>query len=123
MNEAAATSIMASILAWITSDWTLALFGVRLSIVLAGFAGAMCVLSFLPKFSSTIRMWGAVGVSTVAASYLTKLVLKVVGWDGDNDLGLGVGFCIGFTFQSAGTWIVTNKDKLFEAILERIRGK
>lgn len=116
-----ALSAGSAALAWITSDWTLLVFGVKLSIVLAGFAGAMCVLSFLPKFSSRQRMWAAVAVSSLAAAYLTKIALKVIGWDGD--LGIGVAFAIGFMFQSVGTWLITNRDKLLEAVLERVRGK
>lgn len=114
-----ALSIGSAILAWITSDWSMAIFGVRLSIVLAGFAGAMCVLSFLPKFDSRSAMWGAVAVSTIAASYLTKLVLKVVGWD--SDLAPGIGFVIGFTFQSVGTWVVSGK--WLDAILAKFSGR
>lgn len=118
---AGVASVSSAVLAWLVNDWSLAFFGVKLSIVLAGFAGAMCVLSFLPKFSSRSRMWAAVGVSTLAAAYLTKIALKLAGWDGD--LGLGVGFGIGFMFQSVGTWLITNRDNLLGAILERIRGK
>jgi hypothetical protein len=118
---AGVTSAASAALAWVTNDMSLAVFGVRLSIVLAGFAGSMCVLSFLPKFSSRSRMWGAVAVATVASAYLTKIALRLIGWDGD--LGLGVAFGIGFTFQMVGTWFITSREKILEAVLERIRGK
>jgi hypothetical protein len=118
---AGATSAASALAAWLTNDISLAIFGVKLSIVLAGFAGAMCVLSFLPKFTSRSRMWGAVAVATIAAAYLSKLVLKLTGLD--HDFGLAVGFGVGFTFQTIGTWLIASREKILDAVLDRVRGK
>lgn len=115
-----ATSSVSGVAAYVANDWSLAVFGVQLSIVLAGFAGSMAIMSFLPKFDTRAQMVAAVTVCTLASAYLTKLALKLFGLD--VDYGLGVSFLIGFLFQMGGTWIVSSKDKIFEALLARLRG-
>lgn len=119
-GSSVAVSATASLFAWLTQDLPIAVFGVPFSVLLAGFAGAMAIVSFLPPFETRRKMWSTVLICTIAAGYLTKIALKVSGWDGG--LILGVAFGVGFLFQVAGQLIVQNGKQLFDAAAARIRG-
>jgi hypothetical protein len=113
-------SVASGFTSWVMQDLPLALFGVSLSVVLAGFAGALAIVSFLPPFDTRQRMWSTVIICTIASSYLTKLVLHYAGLDGG--FALGVGFGIGFVFQLFGTGLVQFAPRIWEAALARIKG-
>jgi hypothetical protein len=108
------------VFSWVLEDLPVALFGVSLSVVLAGFAGAMAIVSFLPAFETRRKMWSTVMICTLASSYLTKLVLHYASLDGG--FALAVGFGVGFVFQLFGTGLVQYAPRLWEAALARIRG-
>lgn len=111
---------LSAIASWLFRDLPLFLFGVSLSVVLAGFAGAMAIVSFLPPFETRRKMWATVAVCTLASSYLTKIVLFLANLDGG--YSLAIGFSIGFVFQLFGTGIVQYAPRLWEAALARIGG-
>ena len=113
-------SIVSGFLSWFFQELPLAVFGVSLSVVLAGFAGAMAIVSFLPPFENRRKMWSTVLVCTMAASYLTKITLYYAHLDGG--FSLGVSFAIAFLFQLIGTGLVQHAPKLWEAALARLRG-
>ena len=111
---------LAAFFSWALQDAPIAIFGVPFSVLLAGFAGAMAIVSFMPPFETRRKMWSTVAVCTLAAAYLTKIALKLKGWD--MEYALGMAFGVGFSFQIAGQLLVQNGGKLFDAALNRIRG-
>ena len=113
-------SIISGFLSWFFQELPLALFGVSLSVVLAGFAGALAIVSFLPPFETRKKMWTTVIVCTLAASYLTKLTLYWAKLDAS--YAPGVSFGVAFLFQLIGTGLVQHAPKLWEAAIARLRG-
>lgn len=113
-------SLWSALSSLIFQDLPLALFGVSLSVVFAGFAGAMAIVSFMPPFETRRKMWTTLTVCTLAAAYLTKAVLYFTKWD--SGIALAVGFGIGFVFQLVGTGIVQHAPRLWEAAIARIGG-
>src|SRR5689334_15841383 len=93
-------SAAAAFFSWLFQEAPLAIFGVSLSVVLAGFAGALAIVSFLPPFETRRKMWTTVIVCTLAASYLTKIALHLANLDGG--YSLGVSFAVAFVFQLIG---------------------
>ena len=113
-------SFASTLIAWLLQDLPIAVFGVPFSVLLAGFAGAMAIVSFLPPFETRRKMWTTVAVCTLAAAYLTKLALRVAGWDGG--YALGMAFVVGFGFQVSGQLLVQNGKQILDAMVARIRG-
>jgi hypothetical protein len=70
---AAATSAATGAASWWTADWSVAVFGVPLSVLLAAFAGAVVALTFLPPVLSFLQLVGRVVMGTVASAYVTPL--------------------------------------------------
>jgi len=119
-GSAGLISMLAGIFSWLLRDASVDVFGVPASVLLAGFAGAMAIVSFLPPFETRRKMWSTVLICTLAAVYLTKIALKIAGWDGGHALGMA--FIVGFSFQLVGQFIVQHSKQLLEALLARIRG-
>lgn len=119
-SGAGVLAVMLAMLSWLVQDLPVVLFGVQLSVVLAGFAGALAIVSFLPAFETRRKMWTTVLVCTVAAAYLTKLALRASNLD--ISYSLGMAFVIGFAFQLIGTGLVQQAPKLWDAAIARIRG-
>lgn len=94
---AAATSAATGTASWATADWSLAVFGVPLAVLLAAFAGAVVALTFLPPVVSFLRLIGQVVTGTVAAAYVTPLAGFL--WAGVPHLP--VAFLIGLTALAA----------------------
>ena len=115
-----AASGLSAFFAWLFQELPVAVFGVSLSVVLAGFAGALAIVSFLPAFETRRKMWTTVITCPLAASYLTKITLHVANLDGG--YALGVSFAVAFVFQLIGTGLVQHAPKLWEAVIARIRG-
>jgi len=113
-------AFISGVFSWFFQDVPIAMFGVPASVVLAGFAGAMAIISLLPPFETRKKMWSTVAICTAAAAYLTKVALKLKGWD--MEYALGMAFTVGFGFQWVGQLLVQNGGKLFDAFLARIRG-
>ena len=68
-----------------TADWTMGVFGVPMSVFLAGFAGALVSLSFLPPPATDqdakktlLGMAGHVASGTVLAAFCEPLVLLAI---------------------------------------------
>jgi uncharacterized membrane protein YedE/YeeE len=72
-----ATAAAASL---VTADWSTTLFGVGLSVLLAGFAGSVCALSFLPPLPTRPRVFGAVAIGTLVSAYGVQIAGKYLGW-------------------------------------------
>lgn len=106
--------------AWLWQDVPIAVFGVPFSVLLAGFAGAMAIVSFMPPFATRRKMWITVLVCTLAAGYLTRIALKLAHWN--MEYALGMAFGVGFTFQVAGQLLVQNGGKILDAAVSRLRG-
>jgi len=87
----------------ITTDWSVAVFGVPLSVLLAGFAGSVSALSFLPPMPSRTRMFVAVGIGTLTAGYGVRIAAKALAW-GDDYLAPGA-FFVGLLAHLALTWV------------------
>lgn len=119
-GSAGLLAALAGFFSWALQDVPIAIFGVPFSVLLAGFAGAMAIVSFLPPFESRRKMWSTVLVCTLAAAYLTKIALKLKGWD--MEYALGMAFGVAFGFQFAGQLIVQNSGRLIDAAVARIRG-
>lgn len=80
------------------------LFGVPVSVLLAGFAGAAAALSFMPAMNIA-RMASVVMVGTGFSTYGTPLVANAV--NVAEKLHLGIAFFLGLTAQVAITWLLT----------------
>ena len=84
------------IAAFATENWSLAIFGVPISVLLAGFAGALISLSFLPPDQKR-KWWLTVIVSTIVAGYIQPLVAYY--FNVPVNLALGLAFVLGLTVQ------------------------
>ncbi len=84
----------------VTADWSTTMFGVSLSVLLAGFAGSVCALSFMPPLPTRPRVFAAVVIGTLVAAYGVQLLGKYLGWaDGAAPLAffIGLGAHVGLT--------------------------
>lgn len=68
------------------------IFGVSLSVLLAGFTGAVVALAFLPPMTRW-RLFGAVAIGTLVAAYGTLLGAHIFGWP--EKLHVGIAFFSG----------------------------
>ena len=87
------TSAATGAASWWTADWSIAVFGVPLAVLLASFAGAVVALTFLPPVASFMRLVGQIVMGTVSAAYVTPLAAFM--WAGVPHLP--VAFLIGLT--------------------------
>lgn len=91
-----ATGTTSGLAAFATENWSLAIFGVPISVLLAGFAGAMVSLSFLPP-EQKHKWWVIVTVSTIIAGYSQPLAAYY--FNVPTHLALGLAFFLGLTVQ------------------------
>lgn len=87
------------------------LFGVPVSVLLAGFAGASAALSFMPAMKVS-RMASVVMVGTGFSTYGTPLVANAV--NVADKLHLGIAFFLGLTAQVAITWLLTRLPEVLD---------
>lgn len=95
LASGAATSMVGSYLA---DQWSLYLFGVPLSVVLAAFAGAFFALSWQRKLPPKAKC-AAVWLGTFAGAYLTPLVMHYSNLT--LNFELAVAFAIGLVSEPA----------------------
>lgn len=81
-------------------------FGVRLSVLLAGFAGSVAALTFLPPITSRGKMFSVVVTGTLAAAYSVRLVGHWLGL-GEEYFG-ALAFFGGLCAHLALTWAFVN---------------
>ncbi len=109
---AAAAGAATGAAAWFAS-WSVIIFGAPLPVVLAGLAGALVALSFLPP-STFLRAVATVAGSTLCAAYLEPLAQHMA--DLPQRLALGLAFGIGLLAQPVIAWAMGN----IPAALDRV---
>ncbi|MCC6530927.1 MAG: hypothetical protein IT531_00120 [Burkholderiales bacterium] len=120
---AAIASVIASAGA-LTVDASVYWLGVPMPVVLAGFAGSACALSFLGSLTR-LRALSIVACCTLIAAYLQPLIGYLAGWP----MGVwpGAAFFVGLIAHALGTAIFGAAPgavrDAFGALIDRIRGR
>lgn len=85
-----------------SGDWAFSVIGVPFNVLMAGFAGALIALWFLPPVG---RWWAALLVGTACAGYATPLLLQLLNYFTGLAIadGRGVAFFAGLSAQFFGT--------------------
>lgn len=113
-NGAAVGSAASAVVSQLS--WTMQTFGVEFSVLMAGFAGALIALWFMPP---TKRWYVALVIGTVTAAYVTPFGVGVL--EKYTDLGLvnprPVAFLIGVSAHFVGTLLFRDGRELFRARL------
>ena len=108
--QSATVAVTSGTAAWITSDITMAVFGIPASVLFAVFCGAVIAIRFLPEV--TRWTWASqIGIGTVAGGYATPLAAEMIKTDHVNSIGAALGFLSYFILSKAFTWVekFTNK--------------
>lgn len=114
---AAATSVVSGASAAVAQDWTMAVFGVPVFVLLASFAGSVAALSFLQPMG-VARMASSVCCGTAIAAYIEPIAAHYLGLQAH----LGVAFAIGLVAMAAVPLLITWVPKLLDAVADRVRG-
>jgi hypothetical protein len=117
LQVAAAVSGGASL---VTASWSVDLFGVPVSVVLAGFAGALIALSFLPPYQTLKAAALAVAAGTVIAAFSEPLIAHYT--DAPAKLSQAIAFVTGLVALSVIPLALKAVPALFEALADRLRG-
>ena len=113
----AATSAAASS---VTQNWSIEYFGVPLSVILAGFAGAVVALAFLQTMPRA-KMFATVFAGTLTAGYGVKLVAHILGWG--PGLLVGLAFVLGLLAHVTLTWFFNSGPKWLADLIAAQWGK
>lgn len=121
MQGAAAVGATASGAASIlTASWSVDVFGVSVSTLLAGFAGALIALSFLPPYKTWRGMAAAVAAGTLIAAFSEPLIAHYL--DAPAKLHQAIAFLVGLAALSVIPLAFKAVPEFFTALADRIRG-
>lgn len=112
------TSGASAVASAVADNWSMQLFDVSLSVLLACFAGATIALAFLPPMPRG-RMFVAVIAGTLIAAYGTPVVLHVLDWHKHAQLHVGMGFLLGLGAYAGITWALVKGP---EILTSRLKG-
>ncbi len=117
---AAGGSVATGTASVLTSSWSMDIFGVSVSALLAGFAGALIALSFLPPYKTFKGMVAAVAAGTLIAAFTEPLIAHYT--DAPAKLAQGIAFLTGLVALSVIPLALRAVPAFFEALADRLRG-
>lgn len=121
MQAAAAVGATASGAASIlTASWTVEIFGASVSTLLAGFAGSLVALSFLPPYKTWRGMVVAVVAGTLIAAYSEPLIAHYL--SAPPKLHQAIAFLVGLVALSVIPLALQAVPEFFHAMADRLRG-
>jgi hypothetical protein len=117
---AAGGSVATGTASVLTASWSIDIFGVSVSVLLAGFAGALIALSFLPPYKTFKGMVAAVVAGTLIAAFTEPLIAHYS--DAPAKLAQGIAFITGLVALSVIPLALRSVPEFFRALADRIRG-